>query len=368
MLALVAALALAAPPAVPVAAAPAFPNAQQPQAAVDPAGRIYVAFGVGNAIYCTASADGGKTYEKPVKVAEEGELSLGMRRGPRIAATGKAVVIAAVCGAKGKGTDGDVHAWRSEDGGRTWGKPTIINKVDGSAREGLHALATGPDGMLLCAWNDLRNGRMEVYAALSGDHGATWQPDWSVYQNPDGPICPCCQPSAAFDAKGNFHVMWRNDLKGNRDMYVRSFQRTADNRWLPGEPTKLGKGTWHLNACPMDGGFLACTPGGEVDTVWRREQTLYRSRPGQPEAQLGTGVQAWAAPGASGTWAVWVVGRPGALMALAPGTNEPLRLADGASDPCVAAPLSGKGPVVLVWEDGRPGAKRVMAMVLATGK
>ena len=81
--------------------------------------------------------------------------------------------------------DGDVLAWRSIDGGASWSGPRRVNGVEGSAREGLHALAAGPDGSLFCAWVDLRDGRAEVYGARSADGGASWEPDVLIYRSPD---------------------------------------------------------------------------------------------------------------------------------------------------------------------------------------
>jgi hypothetical protein len=78
-------------------------GAKEPQAAVDETGRAYVTFGAGNAVYCAVSGDGGKTFAAPVKVAEAGELSLGMRRGPRIVARGKTLAVSAIYGREGRG-------------------------------------------------------------------------------------------------------------------------------------------------------------------------------------------------------------------------------------------------------------------------
>src|SRR4051812_30835765 len=63
----------------------------QPQVAVAPGGRIDVAFGKGEAIYYVGSSDKGRTFFKPVEVGELPKLALGLRRGPRIAATDKMI-------------------------------------------------------------------------------------------------------------------------------------------------------------------------------------------------------------------------------------------------------------------------------------
>jgi hypothetical protein len=114
------ALAAPAPEALLVTPAGALREAREPQVAVDGSGDVYVTYGAKNALYCSVSKDGGRTYASPVKVAEEGVLSLGMRRGPRIAVSGKTVTITAVYGRQGKGRDGELLAWRSPDGGRSW--------------------------------------------------------------------------------------------------------------------------------------------------------------------------------------------------------------------------------------------------------
>ncbi len=124
-------------------------DAKQPQAAVDAQGHIYIAFGRGSTVRLAASTDGGKTFDVNT-VGEVGSLALGMRRGPRVAATENSVVVTAIGGKEGKGRDGDVLAWRSSDGGKTWTGPTQVNAVESSAREGLHGMAAGPEGRVFC--------------------------------------------------------------------------------------------------------------------------------------------------------------------------------------------------------------------------
>ena len=94
------------------------PN-RQPQLSSDGT-RLGLTYGAGNSIFYAGSNDSGKTWTKPVLVATPGKMSLGLRRGPRIAMTSGAIVISAVAGKQGGGADGDLLAWRSVDGGRTW--------------------------------------------------------------------------------------------------------------------------------------------------------------------------------------------------------------------------------------------------------
>ena len=326
----------------------AFADARQPQVAVNPSGVIHLVYGRGNAIFSTASTDFGKTFSAPVQVAQVGTLALGMRRGPRVVATENAVVVTAIAGTKGKGSDENLLAWRSTDGGKTWRGPVQINGVAASAREGLHHTAAALDGSLYCVWLDLRHDKMEVYGAASKDGGASWQGERLVYRSPDGAVCTCCQPQCAYDHAGTLHVMWRNDVGGNRDMYLIS---SPDNGKSFGKAVKLGKGTWPLDRCPMDGGGLAPTGDGKLVTVWRRDKELFRCVPGQPEKLLGRGEQAWAAAGPDGTYLVWLAERPGAVLALVPGAGRPIQLAKKGRDPVVASSASGAGTAVAAWED-----------------
>ena len=338
-------------------------DGKQPQAAVDEAGRIYIAFGVGSTVRLAVSTDRGATFQiRPV--GSTGSLALGMRRGPRVVATGDGVVVTAIGGQRGKGQDGDVLAWRSTDSGKTWAGPTRVNSAEGSAREGLHGMASGPDRRVFCTWLDLRNERTEIYGARSLDGGGTWEPDALVYRSPEKSVCECCHPSAAIAPDGTLHVMWRNSLKGKRDLYLAS-SSDAGKTFDPAE--KLGKGTWALNACPMDGGSVAARAGGEVETVWMREGTVYSAKPGEPERELGRGVQGWNAAGPGGAYSVWLEKRPGKLLALTPQGGPPVALAEQANDPVIASAPGGRAPVVALWESRSDGGG-IYAQVLAAGE
>jgi hypothetical protein len=355
-----AALRLPAVEPVTVVEKSAIPDARQPQVAIDPAGKVYLVFGAENSIYCSISDDGGRSYRPPGKVADAGVMSLGMRRGPRIAAAEKTIVVVAVGGEQGHGRDGDLLTWRSNDGGTMWNEGPHVNSVASSGREGLHHLAVSPDGTFYCVWLDDRAEKKQVYGAASTDGGATWQ-ERLIYKSPEGPVCPCCQPQVTFDAGGGLHVMWRNSLGGNRDMYL---VNSKDNGRTFDRPVKLGLGTWPLDACPMDGGGVAAGRDGQVVTIWRRDKQLFRCEPGQPETSLGEGAQGWAAAGPDGIYLIWTTGRTGRVLALTPGSDSPVELAAQGSHAVVAASPNGKGPVIAAWEHAGDGPDRIRVSLL----
>jgi hypothetical protein len=280
---------------------PAGMEFKQPQIAVSPH-LVAATFGSGNAVYFSASRDGGRSFGKPVKVAEYPKLFLGRHRGPRIAIGAQSIVISAIVGKLPGGKDGDLVAWRSTDGGETWSKGVRVNDVTASAREGLHAMASGGNGLLYASWLDLRGKGMQLYGASSHDGGATWSKNLLMYRSPDGTICQCCHPSLAIDAKGWVYAMWRNALAGNRDLYL---ARSTDGGKTWGEAEKLGVGSWQLNACPMDGGGVALDARGNIVTVWRRQNEIFQGPPGVAEAPVGAGKDPAIAAGKSGVFLAW---------------------------------------------------------------
>jgi hypothetical protein len=342
---------------VSVVSADAVTPARQPQVAVTEEGLLFVAFGSGETVYCSVSRDQARTFEKPVVVAQLKGLALGKRRGPRIAARGSQVVITAL-----SHQSGDVLSWRSLDEGKTWSGPATVNDAPKSAVEGLHAMAANRDGGLYCVWLDLRNKKTEIAGAASTDGGATWNKNQLVYHSPSGSVCECCHPSAAFDPAGRLFVMWRNSLEGNRDMYLTT---SSDMGQTFSTAAKLGTGSWRLNACPMDGGWLAPSFDGGATTIWRRDREVFRTVAGRSDEQsLGSGEQPWAAAASGGAYLTWVSRRGGELWLLRPADRTPIKLAASASDPVLAAPPSGRGPIVAAWETGHGKDVAIMAQVL----
>jgi hypothetical protein len=321
-------------------AAPERPN-KQPQLATD-GQAVALAYGSGNTIYFARSDDGGKTFSTPAVVSRDGVISLGARRGPRIAFASGAIVVSAIVGEKGRGADGDLLSWRSTDGGKTWSAPVKVNDVSGSAREGLHAMS-GDGKALFATWLDLRSKGTRLYGSSSSDGGATWSKNVLVYESPSGSICECCHPSVVAGA-GRIAVMFRNQAEGARDMYVTT---STDGGRTFSAAKKLGTGTWMLNACPMDGGGLLLHPKG-VMAAWRRDKTVFLSVGDGAETQIGAGKDPVIAPLPRGPVVAWT--SPEGLVAQVPGSDKPALL-DPRGAYASLLPLRG-GAMLAAWESG----------------
>jgi hypothetical protein len=173
-----------------------------------------------------------------------------------------------------------------------------------------------------------------------------------IYQSPDGHICECCHPSVVFDVNGIIRVMWRNWLGGSRDMFTAS---SSDGGKTFGPATKLGSGTWHLNACPMDGGGLV-----SVYSVWRRESTIYYTDQKNKEQLLGGGKQPVACLGKNGPYFAW---EGNAGLMLKSGATAPVEIARGGAYPSMAAASVNDAPVV-VWQSDLNGSQTILAEAL----
>jgi len=253
--------------------------------------------------------------------------------------------VTAITGQKGGGADGDLMAWSSEDNGKTWSAGMRVNDVPGSAREGLHAMAAG-NGMIFVTWIDLRQKGGRLYAAKSTDGAKSWSRNTVVYESPDGHICECCHPTALIGAAGAVHVMFRNWLEGSRDLYLTT-SRDAALTWQTAK--KLGRDTWKLNACPMDGGGLALTANGKLFSVWRRDKEIFVAMPDTRESKLGAGKDPAVISGLNDhVYAVWT-GPGGELLTRSTEEDKVHQLATKGAYPSVI--FTGHR-ILAAWEEG----------------
>ncbi|MGX5856054.1 sialidase family protein [Dyadobacter jiangsuensis] len=319
-------------------------NGIQPDVAIDANGRIHIVYGNKNGnereLYTVSSQDGGKTFSKPNLLGTFPQMGLGMARGPQIVATKDYTVVTL------GDHNGNMFSLRSPNGSVTWSKPVKINDADMTAKEALSGLTATNENEVYTIWLDTRLGNNNLFGAISKDGGLTWEKNQLIYEGEEGGICDCCKPSVIADGKGKINVMFRNKLRGARNMYLIS---SVDHGQHFGRPQKLGTGDFMINGCPMDGGDLAADDQGNVTTVWRRQMELFLSQPGKPELKLGNGRTPIILQTAKGPVIAWE--QDAKIQFLLPGGKKPVSLGSG-QYPKLALLASNKG--ICVFErDGQ---------------
>jgi hypothetical protein len=253
-------------------------NGEMPALSKDNNNKVHLVFGNGDSIMYAYSDDNCKTFSRPELIKKLPHVFTFATRGPQVAATGHGILVTACT------SEGEIYSFYKENGG-SWTEGPKINDVAGVSKEGLMALSAYGNNAW-AVWLDLRdNQRNKIYGANSVDGGKTWSRNFMIYNSPDTSVCECCKPSVVV-WKNKVAVMFRNRLNGYRDLYV---IQSNDGGETFNHAEKLGTGSWKLNACPMDGGNLAINSKGQLQSVWRRETTVYADNPGFHEKAIGKG-------------------------------------------------------------------------------
>lgn len=127
--------------------------------------------------------------------------------------------------------EGDVWLATSADGGKTFAKPVRVNdrtgaspdpKAERSAKEGMHAMAVDACGDVHLVWLDHRKapalGQMIAYARVTGG-GAKPGKNVLAYVPPET-VCPCCPPAIAVDGNNYPRIAFRNAIGPSKDIWT----------------------------------------------------------------------------------------------------------------------------------------------------
>ncbi len=335
--------------APPVLSLPEKASAFSPALASGPDGLAWLAYASPDGgIYASSWKPGEKEFSKPVLVAaaaKDAKPMVGMHRGPRISGWDKGLAVSWIAG-------DNLLCARSADG-VTWKPPVRVNAEAGTCGEGLHAMAAS-GGQLWCCWLAPKS---ILLACRSKDGGASFGDPFPVQEDA---VCSCCHPSLAAGPGGALTVMFRNDVKDKdkkeeyRDLHVADLD-AKKTRF--GEARKLGKGTWKLMMCPMDGG--GCAFGKGLATVWRRDRMILATLGNDSEERpLGAGKDPAVAALASGeVLAVWTDKDAVVRLRLDAKAGVPARVAgpEAGTKQGLAAVVSLPGGFLAAWEERPAG-------------
>lgn len=151
----------------------------------------------------------------------------------------------------------------SPDGGKSWDPPVTVTDDGTFGSHNFHALHIALDGTIYAAWLDGRSGKSHAYSTRSEDGGRTWAPNHPIST---GEACPCCRTALATAPNGVVYAAWRAVLPGGiRDIVV---ARSNDRGATWGAPARVHADDWKVDACPHAGPALAVDSRQRLHVAW----------------------------------------------------------------------------------------------------
>jgi hypothetical protein len=178
------------------------------------------------AIYLASSSDGGASFSAPVRVDNHPSPSTGIAREPSVAAGPSGRVYVAF--ADNRFGPGAIFVNASDDSGATW-LPADV-RVDPhvvEAESQSPVITADGAGTVVVAWEDEHpdgvDTKWKVFAAVSTDHGDTFDPEERL---DDDPLPHDSRDAAiAIDPTGSYiYVTWRDMRNGLADIYLQRLE------------------------------------------------------------------------------------------------------------------------------------------------
>lgn len=113
----------------------------------------------------------------------------------------------------------DIFVARLRTDSLSWSNAFKVNNDSAIAVQSSPSLAAGAKGALYVAWEDMRNGNADIYAASSTTGGASWGANIKVHAETASPTAQS-NPNLIRSASGALFVAWEDRRSGNADIYV----------------------------------------------------------------------------------------------------------------------------------------------------
>lgn len=215
-------------------------------------------------IYYSWSNDGGESWQATDTNIDQDPEGETISLEPRIAAAGDVVYVVWIDSRNGAF---DILFNMSADNGVTWlSEPRRIDADDeGESFSSNPRFAVDGEGLIVVAWEDLRNGWSDIYINRSTDHGLSWgatDKRLDVIEGVDS-----VEPRIA-ESEGHVYVAWTDKpVDGPRDIYV-THSSNRGGSW-PDDPTSM-------ESAPP-GLYDARSPaisarGAELHAVWQDDR------------------------------------------------------------------------------------------------
>ncbi len=179
-------------------------------------------------------------------------------------------------------SDGSVHvamgtnAWKLKLPKEEWGffyarlasgeeRFTATRNINKKPSEGFSLAVSGSGDVTACWLAD------RLYANVSHDNGDTFGETIEIDAevNP----CNCCTTSCVYGADGRLAILYREETKNERDMYVLLW----DQKQGDFSRTKVSQSVWNIETCPMTYYSIVADGDGYL-AVWPTKGPIYFSR------------------------------------------------------------------------------------------
>ncbi len=238
-------------------------GASQPALALHADGLCAVAFFRNGSVEVALSTDGGKTFGAPVTALDgRGKAAVSNQHGARVSLDSKKRIYVTAPLAL-EGTTVDLYAACSADGGKTFSKPLRVNDPPGSLREALHDSACAPSGDLHVAWLDHRTPDSPPSIYYSKVTGQAKKAGKNAQVAPNA--SELAAPALALDGRGRpFIAFFDGPRKGEAKRNRRPLLATASGAAGPFKTVSLSREDPQLAVCPKEAPALAVSPDAKA--------------------------------------------------------------------------------------------------------
>ena len=247
--------------------------ASAPTAHFDKAGRLWLAWSMGGHVYVNHSDNQAKSFSPPVVVnlIPEAVSARGENR-PKIVTDDAGRVYVSWTTPLKKRFTGHVRFSVSNDGGKHFSTPIIVNDNLDETGHRFEALGVTDDGRVYIAWLDKRD-RLKarqrgekyhgaaVYYAYSDNAGKTFQANQKIIDH----SCECCRVIIDFDNRQLPVILWRNIYgKNTRDHALVNFSSATQFNL----PERVSHDNWKVDACPHHGPDMSIAQNNDYHLTW----------------------------------------------------------------------------------------------------
>jgi hypothetical protein len=235
------------------------------------------------------STDGGVTFSAVIPVVTGGSQPAGLEYSAWDMAVGQGGRVHVAMG---------TNAWKLKLPQEEWGffyanlTPgssafSPVRNINRKPSEGFSLAADDKGNVTACWLSD------KLYANVSHDNGETFGPNVEI--NPRYNPCNCCTTSAAYGDDGRLAVLYREETKNERDMYLVLWDQTGSRT----SRTRVSETLWKLDGCPMtyytitpkQGGFVAAWPTRGDVYLARLDGQGHLVRPGETKTPGKAGMR-----------------------------------------------------------------------------